>query len=100
MHSALLANIMSALDLSINVQVCHLVFKVVFSCFVAHWNFKVHPLWTSLKLALTLSIADSFRSLEQGFSAFRLGNEKFLTEKENFDLKEKGKLKYSRFKLC
>jgi len=33
------------------------------------------------------SIADSFRSLEQGFTAFRLGNKKFSIEKENFDLK-------------
>ena len=34
------------------------------------------------------TIADSGRSLKQGFTAFRLGGENFSTEKENFDLKE------------
>ena len=51
--------------------------------------------------ALThLSIADCFRSLEIGFIAFRLGNKKFLTEKEKFDFKENRKLKHSHFELC
>ena len=60
----------------------------------------------TLQFVLALSfvgqiyIADSFRSLEQGSNAFRLGKEKFSTEKENFDLKENRKLKYSRFDLC
>jgi len=40
-----------------------------------------------------LDIADSFRSFELGFTAFRLDNKKFSTEKENFDLKENRKLK-------
>ena len=54
----------------------------------------------SLKKGLIINIADSGRSLKQGFTAFRLGNENFSTEKENFDLKDNGKLKYSCFKLC
>ena len=45
-------------------------------------------------------IADSFKSLEQGFTVLRLGNKKISTEIENFNLKENGKLKYSCFKLC
>ena len=45
-------------------------------------------------------IADSLRSFELGFTGFRLGNENFSTEKENFDLKENRKLKHSRFDLC
>ncbi len=45
-------------------------------------------------------IADSSGSFELSFTVFRLGNQKFSTEKENFDLKENRKLKYSRFKLC
>ena len=45
-------------------------------------------------------IADSLRSLEQGITVFKLGNETFSIEKENLDLKENGKLKYSRFTLC
>ena len=46
------------------------------------------------------SIADSVRSLEQSITVFELGNETFSTEKENFDFKENGKLKYSSFTLC
>ena len=46
------------------------------------------------------TIADSLRSLEQGITVFKLGNETFSIEKENLDLKENGKLKYSRFTLC
>jgi len=45
------------------------------------------------------NIADSFRSFESGFTAFKLGDENFSTEKKNFDLKEYRKLKYSRFEL-
>ena len=48
----------------------------------------------------SLHIADSFRSFELGFTAFRLISEKISTAKENFDLKENGKLRYSCFKLC
>ena len=42
-------------------------------------------------------IADSFRSLEEGFTVFGLGDE---LKKKDFDLKENEKLKYLRFKLC
>ena len=45
-------------------------------------------------------IADCLRSLEVGFTAFRLGNENFSTKKENFDFKENRKLKHSHFELC
>ena len=45
-------------------------------------------------------IADSVRSFELCFTAFTLSNENFSTEKENFDLRENRKLKYSRVKLC
>ena len=38
-------------------------------------------------------IADSLKSFESGFTAFRSGNKKLSTEKENFDLKESRKLK-------
>ena len=45
-------------------------------------------------------IADCFRSLEIGFTAFRLNKEKFSTEKEKFDFREIRKLKHSYFELC
>ena len=38
-------------------------------------------------------IADRSRSFELVFTAFERGSEKFLTAKENFDLKENRKLK-------
>ena len=34
-------------------------------------------------------IAESFRSLQQAFTSFELGNENLWTEKENFDFKGK-----------
>ena len=55
------------------------------------------------------TIADSARSSELlGFTVFRLGDEKFSIEKENFDKKKKRKEKktnnrkpkYSSYKLC
>ena len=55
------------------------------------------PLLTS---ELWSCIADSLRSLEQGITVFKLGNETFSTEKENFDLKKNRKLKYSSYTLC
>ena len=46
------------------------------------------------------NIADRFRSFEIGFTDLTLGYEKISTEKENFDLKEIRKLKYSCCKRC
>ena len=44
------------------------------------------------------NIADSFTSLEQGFTVLRIGSDTFSAEKENLDLKENGKLKLSRLR--
>ena len=46
-----------------------------------------------IKLKTCIFIADRSRSFELGFTAFKRGSEKFLTAKENFDLKENRKLK-------
>ena len=47
-----------------------------------------------------LFIADSLRSFDSGFTAFKLGNKKSLTEKENIDAKENKLLKISCFLFC